>query len=157
MGFWQSFWLILGLVFIFSELLLPGGIAFFVGAGALFVAGLYFFGLVSNPLTGFTLWFVVSITFLFALKGLVDKFLPHTVTRSNADEDLDSFGVEVEVLSPVSHEVAGRIRHQGTSWPARSRRPGVEFTEGDKAVILFRDNLTWLIDNKTNNSNSKSN
>lgn len=146
MGFWESFWLILGLVLILAEIILPGGIAFFIGLGATFVAGLYFLGLIADPLTGFTVWFLLSITFLFTLKGLVDKFLPNTETRGNTDEDLDAFGTEVEVLSPVSFASEGRVRYQGTSWPAKSRREETRFTEGDKAVLIFRDNMTWLID-----------
>ncbi|MEO0334750.1 MAG: NfeD family protein [Pseudomonadota bacterium] len=149
MEFWQSFWLILGVVLILSEIILPGGIAFFIGFGALFVGGLYFIGWITDPLTGFTIWFILSITFLFTLKGLVDKFLPHTETKSNTDEDLDAFGVEVEVLAPVSHEKEGRIRYQGTSWPAKSRSSEITFQEGDKAVIIFRENMTWLIDQQT--------
>ncbi|NQY99358.1 MAG: NfeD family protein [Bdellovibrionales bacterium] len=146
MEFWQSFWLIFGVVLIIAEVILPGGIAFFIGFGALFVGGLYFIGVINDPLTGFTIWFILSITFLFTLKGLVDKFLPHTETKSNTDEDIDAFGEEVEVLAPVSHQTEGRIRYQGTSWPALSRRENIEFFEGDRAIIVFRNNMTWLID-----------
>jgi membrane protein implicated in regulation of membrane protease activity len=157
MEFWQSFWLILGVVLILAEFILPGGIAFFVGAGALFVAGSYFLGWIQDPLTGFSIWFMISLTFLFALKGFVDQFLPNRTSVSNTDEDLDAFGAKVEVVSPVSDQQEGRIHFQGTSWPALSRREGVSFREGDEAVIIFRKNMTWLIDREVEQPESNPN
>lgn len=144
--FWQGFWLVLGFVLILSELLLPGGIAFFVGLGALFVGLLYFLGAISSPLTGFTIWFILSITFLFTLKGFVDRFLPNTESKANTDEDIDAFGTEVEVTADIDYENAGRIEFQGTGWPAKSRVKGKKFQKGEKVKIVFRDNMTWLVD-----------
>ena len=146
MEFWQGFWLVLGFVLIISELILPGGIAFFVGFGALFVAGLYFLGAIGSPLTGFTIWFILSITFLFTLKGFVDRFLPNTESKSNTDEDIDAFGTVVKVTADIDYESPGRIEFQGTSWPAKSRVEGKSFKAGEEVKIVFRDNMTWLID-----------
>jgi len=144
--FWQGFWLVLGFVLILSELILPGGIAFFVGFGALFVGALYFLGAISSPLTGFTIWFILSITFLFTLKGFVDRFLPNTETKTNTDEDLDAFGTVVTVSADVGSETLGRIQYQGTSWPAKARISGKSFGKGEQVQIVFRDNMTWLVD-----------
>lgn len=146
MEFWQGFWLIFGVVLVLSEILLPGGIAFFVGLGAVFVGALYFFELISDPLTGFTIWFILSITFLFTLKGFVDKFLPNTESKSNTDEDLDAFGARVKVVAALSSTETGRIEFQGSTWPARARNPQTNLQPGDMAVIVFRDNMTWLVD-----------
>jgi membrane protein implicated in regulation of membrane protease activity len=118
---------------------------------------LLFLGWIQDPLTGFSIWFMISLTFLFALKGFVDQFLPNRTSVSNTDEDLDAFGAKVEVVSPVSDQQEGRIHFQGTSWPALSRREGVSFREGDEAVIIFRKNMTWLIDREVEQPESNPN
>jgi membrane protein implicated in regulation of membrane protease activity len=153
MDFWMLFWGTLGIVLIFSELLLPGGIAFFMGAGALFVAALHLLGLVNSPLSGFTIWFVLSTVMMFTLKGLVDKFLPHITSRGNIDEEVDAFGTVVKVVEEIAHDKPGRIEYMGTTWPALAKQPDGHFRPGDHAVLIFKDNLTWLVDTPPNNNN----
>lgn len=146
MDFWETFWLALGIILILAEIILPGGTAFFIGVSAAIVALLHFLGLISSPLTGFSVWFILSILLLFALKGVVDQFLPHQKSKSNTDEDLDAFGKEVVVLEEIKNGEVGRISFQGSVWPAKSKSGCSLISKGDKVKLIFRENMTWIVE-----------
>lgn len=146
MGFWILFWISLGLALVMAELLLPGGIALFMGLGALFIAGLHSLDLIQSPLTGFTIWFIVSTFMMFTLKGIVDRFLPHSESKGEIDEDVNAFGTIVSVVEEIDHQKKGRISYMGSTWPAQAKNTGDIFKPGDKVVLILKNNLTWMVD-----------
>ena len=115
-----------------------------LGVSSLIVAGLTHLGYLQNLTSVFISWSFLSasmvVTSLFCLKMYLDK----DVVRKDYDQDRDLMGSLVEVETKVTTEKhAGRIRFQGTSWEARSVAGEIAATQ--RAVIVGRDNLTWLV------------
>lgn len=136
--------IVIGVVFLVSELVLPGGVVMWLGVSSLIVAGLTHLGYLQNWTSVFISWSFLSasmvVTSLFCLKMYLDK----DVVRKDYDQDRDLMGSLVEVETKVTTENhAGRIRFQGTSWEARSVAGEIAATQ--RAVIVGRDNLTWLV------------
>jgi membrane-bound ClpP family serine protease len=62
-----------------------------------------------------------------------------------ADEDLDTFGMIVEVVEPIDPDHShGRIALYGTTWNATSVSDPID--RGEKAKVLYRDNLVWVVE-----------
>ena len=136
--------IVIGVAFLVSEFVLPGGVVMWLGISSLIVAGLTHLGYLENWMSVFISWSLLSVsmvtTSLFCLKMYLDK----DVVRKDYDQDRDVMGTLVQVETRVTSENhAGRIRFQGTTWEARSVSGEIPPTH--RAVIVGRDNLTWLV------------
>ena len=112
-------WLIAGLIFIVSELIIPGLIVVFLGFAALIVAASLYFGLISGWISAFTMWFIVSLLLTFILRSLFKRFMQGDVEKQNTYENLDVFGEVVEVIERIEPSKKGRIHFKGTTWTAK--------------------------------------
>lgn len=140
-------WLAVGLALIASETLVPGLVAVFLGLSALLVAAGVGLGLISGVLPALLVWTAGSIGMVLGLRGVAKKYLPAEATRQNTDEDLNFYGSQVEVIEACDDEgTIGRIRFQGTTWPARCIEGRIE--AGQKGQIAYRDKdgLGWMIE-----------
>lgn len=139
------FWLILGTVLILLEFFVPGLVVVFFGAGAFVVALLQWLGILDSWISSISAWFGSSFVIMMCLRGLLTKYLPGDISREFADEDEDAFGMIVDVLDTVTdHNNEGRIRFRGTTWSARCMEG--EIKPGEKAKIIFRDNMVWIVE-----------
>ena len=142
---WTWAWFAGGAVLMALELALPGLVAVFLGAAAIAVGLGRWVGLWPSAMGSLVAWFVLSIVFLVALRSLVARWFPSDATRSPTDEDVAAYGQVVEVLTEVNPtEAQGRIRFQGSSWPAISLQ-GV-IPAGRRVRLLARDNLAWVVE-----------
>lgn len=139
-------WLICGLILMLSEILLPGGIAFFLGLGAVIVSFFLYLGVIDSILEAFTTWFIGSLALLFGLRSLTIKLLGSHVEYGNTNEDLDAHNQIVEVCETIPAESEGRIFFRGTTWLARNYHKDQDLEKGTKVRILFRENLVWLVE-----------
>ena len=147
-------WLIAGIVLIATELFLPGLVVCFLGAAAIIVAALRWFGLIPGLMESFTVWFVTSIVLLLGLRHFLLKWIPSESTYDLTDEDVDAVGSIVDVVETVSDSnQQGRIRFAGTTWPAIARQGTL--LAGQKAKLLYRDNLVWVVDSHQELSSSE--
>lgn len=139
-------WFIGGVVLMVLELLLPGGIVFFLGLGATVVSLLLYTGLIDGWLQAFTAWFIGSMVLLFGMRGVVQKLVPAQSERGKTDEDLDAYNhlAEVHQRIPVGGE--GRIAFRGSQWAARNYHPDQPLEAGSTVRIVMRDNLTWVVE-----------
>ena len=138
-------WLGGGIALMLSELVVPGAVVVFLGAAAVLVAGARWIGLIDELMTSFTVWFVLSLAMVIGLRGLVGRFTSPEKTVQATDEDLDAFGREVEVVARVTAvDESGRVRFQGTSWPARCLKDSLEV--GARGRIIHRDNLAYVVE-----------
>jgi membrane protein implicated in regulation of membrane protease activity len=139
-------WIIFGAVLMLLEILLPGLVVVFLGLGAWVVALALKLGWVEGWMMAGTLWFISSLVLIIGLRGLITRFLPGDTDKgSELDEDLDAFGKVVEVVEEVSPENEdGRIRFQGSSWPAVSEDGSIP--AGNRAKIIARQNLVWVVE-----------
>ena len=139
-------WGAAGVVLLASEFFLPGLVAAFLGAGALTVASARMLGLVEGPLASLALWGVVSTAYVLLLRSaLVKYFGAGQRTRVTTDESARAYGSVVEVTEQIDgEERAGRIRWDGTTWPAIST--GATIPKGGRARLMLRDNLVWVVE-----------
>ena len=137
-------WLLGGGLLIVLELFLPGLISGFFGIAAIFVALLRWGGLISGIMESFGVWVVTSVVLLFTVRQLALKWFPAERSFSLTDEDVEAVGQIVDVIEEVGAAKQGRIRFQGTTWPAVAKEGSL--IAGTKAKLLYRDNLVWVIE-----------
>jgi membrane protein implicated in regulation of membrane protease activity len=135
-------WLLSGVVLSLLELIIPGGIIVFVGVAGIIVSLLIKFGFITNLVTSFIIWFILSIIFMFVLRSFFMKFFEGETFVENTSEDEDAKGAIVEIVETIFPYKEGRIRFRGSSWKARSEK---EIKKGDKGVIIERDQSVWIV------------
>ena len=137
-------WIVAGVVLLVLELVVPGAVLVFLGAGALLVALLIWLGLIQTWVTSITAWFIVSLLLLLILRSLFQRFVSGDTERQSTDEDLDAYGEVVEVAETIAPGEEGRIRFRGTTWQAVCYDHTLEV--GTKAQIICRENLIWTVE-----------
>ena len=133
-----------GLLLMLLETALPGGIAFFLGAGGLVIAGLRAVGLLIDPVTAVLTWVFLSTGLTIALRPLAMRYFGGDISMKMTDEDAEAMGQTVKVIEAAGEESPGRIRFRGAEWDARTTDG--QLPKGAEARILYRDNLTWIIE-----------
>jgi membrane protein implicated in regulation of membrane protease activity len=83
-----------------------------------------------------------------ALRGTLKRFFPPETSTKQGDEDVAAFGQLVEVTEDVvevgQEPVTGRVRFQGTSWPAVAANGTIQ--KGQRARLVYRENLAWVVE-----------
>ena len=144
-SFWTAALAALSVLLMVAEVVIPGGVVFFIGLAGLLVAGLRWIGLASSPEATITLWALSSVALVYAFAGVVRRISQTESTYQGTDEDVAAFGRQVEVvIDCVDDADSGRISFQGTSWPARSMAGVIR--AGSLARIVHRDNLLWVVE-----------
>jgi membrane protein implicated in regulation of membrane protease activity len=133
-----------GLVLMLLETLVPGGVSFFLGIGGLTVAALRAVGILVDPLTALVAWVFVSTGLTLALRPVAMRYFGGDTSVGITNEDAEAIGNVVTVVEPVGEDEAGRIRFRGATWDARSIEG--RLPEGAHAQLLYRDNLTWIVE-----------
>ncbi|HEX7926260.1 MAG TPA: NfeD family protein [bacterium] len=145
MDSWTWAWLAGGAILMAAEVAVPGLIVVFLGLAAVTVAAGRWLGLWGSPMGSLTAWFVWSILYLVVLRTLAVRWLPGESTVQPTDEDNAAYGQVVDVVTAVNPQTPeGRIRFQGSSWPAISLQGDIP--AGQKARLLSRDNLAWVVE-----------
>ncbi len=142
------FWIILAAVFIVAELVIPGGIIIFLGIAGLIVAISMQLGFVASWANALTLWFISSLVLVVLLRGIAQKMVGGDSSVANTDEDVDAMGEIVEVVKTIGPgEAKGRVVFRDIRWNAVS--DGSEIPAGEKAKIVYRDNITLVVEKIT--------
>jgi membrane protein implicated in regulation of membrane protease activity len=145
MDTWTWVWLAAGGVLMAAELAVPGLVVVFLGLAAVLVGLGRWAGWWTSAMGSLTAWFVLSLALLVGLRALVARWLPGDFTVESSEEDAGALGSVVEVMAEVNAaDQRGRIRYQGSTWPAISLA-GV-IPAGQKARLLARDNLAWVVE-----------
>ena len=135
-------WVILGAILITAETIVPGGIVVFLGTSAVIVGLLVYFGVITNVVTAFITWFIISIISMLFLRSLFMKYFEGETSIDNVNEDEDILGKIVEVSELIEPHKEGRIRFGDSTWIARSDDT---LTTDDKAVITGRDGNKFIV------------
>jgi membrane protein implicated in regulation of membrane protease activity len=133
-----------GVLLMLLETVLPGGVAFFLGLGGLVIGALRAVGLVIDPVIAFFGWVFLSTALTIALRPVALRYFGGSASVGLTDEDADAIGQTVTVVQPMDEETTGRIRFRGATWDARPLDG--QLPEGATAKILYRDNLTWIVE-----------
>lgn len=135
-------WIIAGGILVLLELVLPGGVAIFLGLSAIITGSAIKFEAISGLVPALITWFMVSIVLLMVLRTFFIKHFEGDSSVQEVDEEKDYEGSIVEVVESVEPHREGRVSFRGVTWQARSEE---EILKGSKAVILSRDGNIWII------------
>ena len=134
-----------GLALMVIEALVPGGVAFFLGVGGVLIAALRTLGILTDPFNALFGWLLLSTAFVIALRPVLMRYFGGATSRKLANEDFEAMDRVVDVVEPITaDDDSGRIRFRGATWQART--PEGRLPAGSKAVIKYRDNLTWIVE-----------
>ncbi len=137
-------WLIVGGIVMVAELIVPGGVVFFLGLACLLVAAGIFLGLITSWVSALTFFFISSLLLVISLRFLVSRFAQGDASVSNTDELMDEVDEIVEVIEPIGPaQKTGLVKFRGTHWQALS--DGSLLAEGSQARIVSRDNITLIV------------
>ena len=146
-----AIWLVSGIVLMLAELIIPGGIVFFIGLSALLTGGVWFLGLITTWVNALVFFFIMTMVLIFVFRGVTQKLVGGDFHVANTDEDLDIYGksaLVLETIGPGTHQ--GRIEFQGSQWPALG--DGQEIQRGSEVTIVCHENISLLVEPKTNGS-----
>jgi inner membrane protein len=138
-------WFAIGLLLCAAEFLLPGLVVVFMGLASIAVGILRWVGLVEGLPESFFTWMITSVLMVLVFRKAAMKWFPAESQDDRFNEDADAFGKLVDVIDEI-HEGhnRGRIRFQGTSWPATCVNGSIP--AGQKARIVYRNNLDWVVE-----------
>ena len=130
-----------------AEAALPGGVAFFLGLSGVLVGALRTLGILANPFVAVIVWSFLSLGLVVALRPLATRYFGGDTRRQMTNEDVEA----LDEVVPVIEETGGlgregRIRFRGAEWRARVPEEGQTLPPGSEARILYRDNLTWVVE-----------
>ena len=94
--------------------------------------------------------FLLSITLASAVSFLLGiwrggrRDRPRRSSAADVNRFNDPVGKRAVVFEPVTACAPGRVRFQGTTWPARSL--GESFRTGESVAIAELDNITMVVE-----------
>ncbi|WP_016752335.1 NfeD family protein [Leptospira kirschneri] len=137
-----TLWIGGGVLLILTEFFIPGTFVAFLGTSGI-ITGIvvYFFDISIG--WQFGLWIFLSALLIYVGSTAIQKIFPAQIEHSIPKND------EVGKLVPVVKDVlverkGGRVLFQGVEWDAISKKSRIP--KGNKARILSRDNLTFLVE-----------
>lgn len=146
MNLYIFIWFALGIIFIISELFIPGFTIFFFGCGAILTAvvGLFVPSVANNYVLQLAIWISSSVLSLIFLR----KRFSNTFTGKLHKNQTDTFiGKKAIVIDEIDTNSAGRISIRGTSWNAESKE-GEKIFKNEEVLILERkesESLTFIV------------
>jgi len=137
-------WAVAGSVLMIAELIVPGGIVFFLGSGAMIVAGALWLGLITTWIGSLTLFFISSLVLIFLLRSLFSQFVEGDFSVANTEEILDEVDQVLNVVEAIGPgQQAGLVNFRGTKW--RALGDGSVIPAGEKVRIVARENTTIIV------------
>ncbi len=138
-------WLVVGVLIMIAEVIIPGGIVFFLGAACIVVAAAIYLGLVTTWVNALTLFFISSLILVVALRAVVSRFAEGDSSVSNTEELLDELDEVVDVVETIGPaDKPGQVKFRGTNW--RALGEGEVIAAGCSARIVSRENITLLVE-----------
>lgn len=137
-----TLWIGGGVLLILTEFFIPGTFVAFLGTSGI-ITGIvvYFFDISIG--WQFGLWIFLSALLIYVGSTAIRKIFPAQIEHSIPKND--EVGKLVPVVKDVLVERKGeRVLFQGVEWDAISKKSRIP--KGNKARILSRDNLTFLVE-----------
>jgi inner membrane protein len=135
-------WFIIGILFLFAELIMPGFIIFFFGIGALVTALLTLLFGIENVAVQILIFLVASVLSLVFLRNFFSKMFKGKIdAKGNVGDEF--IGRKVMVVREIQpNSLKGKVELNGALWEADS-----EFYIKKDAVveIIDRKDLTLIV------------
>lgn len=135
-------WFIIGIFFLFAELIMPGFIIFFFGIGGLVTALCTYLFNIESIIVQIIIFLVTSILSLILLRNIFSKLFKGKVSDQKVlkDEFIGRRAVVINEIKPNS--LKGKIEINGTHWEADS---DIEIAKGSVVEITERKDLTFIV------------
>ena len=141
----ETIWVVVGVIFIALELIIPGGIVFFIGAACLIVAAALKLGFIEGIVQALSVLFITSIILILTLGRLVQKMVGGETSKVETNEVLDYHGKTANVLETIGPgDKMGRVSFQDSTWPAISDGQVIE--AGETVTIICQQNIALLVE-----------
>lgn len=138
-------WIVSGAVLVLIEFIIPGMVSVFLGCAAVIVGLMLHFNWINGTIQALGSWFALSTFLILTVRQIASRFFLSDTHYKYTEEDSDAIGQIVDVTETIhSSKSDGRIRYQGTDWPAHSM--GKTIKKGKQAVIKYRDNISWVVE-----------
>lgn len=118
----EMIWLLLGLAFLVSELILPTFVLMFFGLGACVTAACAFLGFAPHLILQVLIFAIVALLSLYLFRTRGKALSRGQVSGINKESDLGSvvgcLAMVIEDIDPQKH--SGKVELHGTNWQATS-------------------------------------
>ena len=141
MAWWL--WVLLGFALLAGEAVTPGAFFFlFFGLGAIVVGVVAWLGLVDSAAVQWLLFSLVSLVFLFPLRGRLVRWVG---SGEDAAKSVDALvGQTAVLLDDLPPGEVGKAELRGTAWSARNGDAHA-LRKGQRGKVMRVDGLTlWL-------------
>jgi inner membrane protein len=141
----EFLWTLIGILFVFVELVYPHLVLAFFGAGALLTALCTVLGITRDLPSQLIVFMVSSLLLLFLLRRYLKKTLTGTLKDRNDAQMFDlEIGKIVSVVGEIDPEKGkGKVKYHGTLWDAEADR---FIAAGESARIVGMNNLTLRVE-----------
>ncbi len=134
-------WLAAVILLFVGEALTVGLVSIWFGVGAL--AGLLTSFFTRNVWVQLTIFLVVAIVCLLAVRPLVKRFMAPRSVATNADRAVGEEGVVLESIDNLSAQ--GQIKVQGAVWTARTEADGELIPAGTRVRVLRIEGVRAIV------------
>jgi membrane protein implicated in regulation of membrane protease activity len=147
MNIYTLLWFTIGIVFIISELFIPGFTIFFFGCGAILtgIASFFLPQVADGYYIQLLLWLSSSLLSLIFLRKRFSNTFSGKLHKNQTDA---FFGKTAKVIDAISPGKSGRISIGGTTWKAETLI-NQRIPENEKVMIIRRkesESLTFIVD-----------
>jgi membrane protein implicated in regulation of membrane protease activity len=141
----EFLWTLIGILFVFVELVYPHLVLAFFGAGALLTALCTVLGITRSLASQLIVFMVSSLLLLFLLRRYLKKTLTGTLKDRNDSQMFDlEIGKIVSVVGEIDPEKGkGKVKYHGTLWDAEADG---YIAAGESARIVGMNNLTLRVE-----------
>lgn len=134
-------WLAAVVLLFVVEAMTVGLVSIWFGVGAL--AGLIVSFFTRNVWIQLTVFLVVAIVCLLAVRPLTKRFLEPRGEATNADRAVGGEGVVIEPIDNLSAQ--GQIKVQGAVWTARTETDGETIPTGTRVRVLRIEGVRAIV------------
>ena len=133
-------WVVIGIILCLVELMLPGLIIAFFGAGAIITGIICALFDISLKIQLF-IFLVSSLALIFILRKYFKKIFLGNKTNQESLED-DFIGQKAIAITDITQEHNGKIMFRGTNWTVSSEKI---ITKDSQVQIVGQNNLTLKV------------
>lgn len=139
----ELLWFLCGLIFLLSELVIPGFVIVFFGIGAWIVALLLWLNVAISFTGQLFIFLISSIVSLVLFRRYGKRYYQAKVKKDDAQKFDDVRGEKATVVRDITPGgVDGKVEFHGTLWNAESDVP---VSKGTVVVVVEQNNLTLKV------------
>jgi membrane protein implicated in regulation of membrane protease activity len=139
----ELLWFLFGLAVMLGEIITPGFVLIFFGAGAWIISLLLWLGVPISFTSQLFIFLLTSVMLLVLFRKFGKKYFQGKVSRPDVAGSIDDIrGEKAVALSDIQPSTGGKVEFHGTLWNAEA---DVLIAKGATVEVLQRDNLTLKV------------